>query len=252
MASAIDLADDRFMRVTACALVALVGCSGVASDPVTEPDPPRRAGTPGLHETAPTEDTPSADALRARVAGCATPASGLFAANSGGTANVRICAFPDAFAWNADLDVDCDGRPSTQCNAQTDPWFQDDTAAHDSNGDPLDAAALPFVVIPGVSSRFDFRAKGLAMGTLVAVIYGNRVVYGPLGDVGPTSAIGEASYAMAEALDIDPDPATGGADSGVTYIAFAGPAAKLDTIEDMDEAEQLGMQLALALLATPD
>ncbi len=41
-----------------------------------------------------------------------------------------------------------------------------------------------------------------------------------VGDTGPDEIIGEASYATAKALGIDPDPETGGTDSGVTYIVF--------------------------------
>ena len=40
------------------------------------------------------------------------------------------------------------------------------------------------------------------------------------GDTGPENIIGEASYAIAKTLGINPDPAVGGADSGVTYIVF--------------------------------
>jgi hypothetical protein len=126
-----------------------------------------------------------------------------------------------------------------------------ETAAVDSSGDPLDAAALPFVVVPGRSSRFDYRAAGLAMGTVVAVVYADRVEYGPLGDIGPTSIIGEASYAMADRLGIDPDPSSGGVEGGVLYIAFTGADAKLATIEDHDEAVTVGVDRARDLLATP-
>jgi hypothetical protein len=198
-----------------------------------------------------TSGAPTPDELRARVAGCAMVAGGSYAKDSGGTANISLCRFPGAIVWTADLDVDCDGKQTTKCNPQTDPDFMPETAANDSHGNPLDAGALPFVVIPGVSTRFDYRAAGLSMGTVVAVLYQNRIVYGPLGDVGPVSIIGEASYATAEGLGINPNPSTGGASSGVTYIAFTGTTAKLDTIEDHDEAVATGVMLAEALLAAP-
>jgi len=149
------------------------------------------------------------------------------------------------------LDVDCDGKMTAKCNLSTDPDFMNQTAATDSNGDPLDAAALPFVVIPGKSTRFDFRAAGLDMGSVVAVIYNDRVEYGVLGDIGPSAIIGEASYRMAEILGIDPDPSTGGADGGVAYIAFTGAAGMVDMIENHDEANTLGIDRAKTLLATP-
>ena len=68
------------------------------------------------------------------------------------------------------------------------------------------------------------------------------------GDEGPTSIIGEASYATAQALGIDPDPSTGGTDTGVAYIAFTGSAAVVPVIEDHAMTVQLGIAQAKALL----
>ena len=74
------------------------------------------------------------------------------------------------------------------------------------------------------------------------------VEYGVFGDEGPKAIIGEASYAMAVKLGIDPDPSTGGTDSGVTYIAFTGPGAVVPKIEDHQGAVTLGEQLASTLI----
>ncbi len=145
------------------------------------------------------------------------------------------------------MDVDCDGLTSTQCNKNTDPWYQAQTAATDSQGNYLDAAKLPYVVVPGISTRFSYKAAGLHFGSIIAVIYKGKVTYGVFGDIGPTSIIGEASYAMAASLGINPDPAVGGADSGVTYIAFSGQSGVAPKIEDhaatTTEGEQLASQL---------
>ncbi len=140
---------------------------------------------------------------------------------------------------------------STQCNPSTDPSYMDQTAATDSNGDPLDAATLPFVVIPGRGTRFDYVDAGLGMRSVVAVIYDGKVEYGVLGDVGPQAIIGEASYRMAELLGIDPDPSTGGVESGVAYIAFLGTESKVEVIEDHDAAVALGIDRATLLLDAP-
>src|SRR6185503_2965501 len=113
---------------------------------------------------------------------------------------IPICGLPGAVFWKADLDVDCDGKMTAQCNLPTDPAYQNQTAATDSMGQPLDAAALPYVVIPGKSTRFDYSAAGLKMGSVFAVIYKDTVMYGVAGDIGPTAIIGEASYRMAELL----------------------------------------------------
>ena len=81
---------------------------------------------------------------------------------------------------------------------------------------------------------------------MVAVIYNNKVEYAVVGDTGPTQIIGEASYATAKALGIDPDPETGGTDSGVTYILFKN--SQVSPIESHGAAVSLGDSLAKKLL----
>jgi len=193
---------------------------------------------------------PSAAELLAKLAGC-TRAGGDFATDSGGVQDIQICGLSGAVFWKADMDVDCDGKMSTQCNLSTDAAYQNQTSATDSSGNPLDAATLPYVVVPLPSTRFDYSAAGLELGSVIAVIYNGQVEYGVFGDEGPTSIIGEASYRMAQLLGIDPDPSTGGTDSGVAYIAFTGSAGVVPVIEDHDMAVQLGIAKARALLAGP-
>ncbi|EGX54890.1 hypothetical protein SZN_35677, partial [Streptomyces zinciresistens K42] len=53
---------------------------------------------------------------------------------------------------------------------------------------------------------------------------------------------GEASYAAAERLGIPPDPARGGAASGVTYIVFKN--SRVSPLESRDAAVALGGKLA--------
>ena len=195
-----------------------------------------------------TDDAPSAADLLAAIARCDTRLGGPYATDENGAETVTVCGLTGAAFWKADLDVDCDGKMSAQCSIHTDLAYQNETAATDSHGDPLDAATLPYVVAPSPSNRWDFEAAGLALGSVVAVIYAGRVVYGVIGDTGPTGIIGEASYAMAAALGIDPDPATGGAGSGVAYIAFTGGAAHVDPIEDHAAATTIGVAHAKALL----
>lgn len=230
----------------------VVACAWTLSACVVEDDPRtdgdgRRAGIrePGKIIA------PTAAELVDRIASCDQVVGGPYAAGSSQPANISVCGLPNAVFWTADLDVDCDGKVSTKCNLMTDPWFMGQTAGTDSSGDPLDAAALPYVVIPGRSTRFDYRATGLAMGSVVAVVHGDAVVYGVLGDVGPTAYIGEASYRMAELLGIDPDPRVGGTADEVSYIAFTGDGARVEIMEDHEEATSLGVVLAGELLATP-
>lgn len=225
----------RFASLYLCS----IACGG---DPQQPPGPDAAPDGPSV---------PTAEQLLARIADCSNVVGGPYATDASDTADISICGFPGAVAWTADMDIDCDGQMSAQCNLTTDPSYMDQTAATDSNGDFLDAATLPFVVIPGRSARFDYIDAGLGMRSIVAVIYDGKIEYGPLGDVGPQAIIGEASYAMAERLGIDPDPSIGGAESGVAYIAFTGPESKVEVIEDHDEAVGLGIARALALLATP-
>jgi hypothetical protein len=219
----------------------LIACG--SSNPAIEPDAAVVPDAP--------PGPPTAAELLARIASCDNVVGGPYAPDGSSPADISICGYPDAVAFTADMSIDCDGKMTPQCNLSTDPSYQDQTAATDSNGDPLDAAALPFVVIPGRSVRFDYIDAGLGMGSVVAVIFNGAVEYGVLGDVGPQAIIGEASYRMAELLGIDPDPAIGGTESGVAYILFTGTASEVAVIEDHDEAVALGIERAKLLLATP-
>lgn len=77
---------------------------------------------------------------------------------------------------------------------------------------------------------------------MAAVIYRDQVQYAVVGDTGPTGIIGEASYATAEALGIDPDPRSGGTASGVTYILFKD--SEVSPIESRAAAVAAGRALA--------
>jgi Fungal chitosanase of glycosyl hydrolase group 75 len=243
------------MRVLACTVVVALGACGagtgmmvmsgdddtvdaqqIADGMGTLPD-----GSLGL---------PTAAELLAKVATC-TSIGGLYSTDASEPGTVSICSLPNAVFWKADLDIDCDGLMSTHCNLSTDPSWQNQTAATDSQGHALDAAALPYVVVPGHGTRWDYRTSDLHFGSVFAVIYHDTVAYGVFGDIGPTAIIGEASYAMGVALGIDPDPSTGGVDAGVTYIAFTGTSAIVAPIEDHDVAVAIGIDHARALIAAP-
>jgi len=200
---------------------------------------------------AATPDSPiavTAAALRAKLPNCATPIGGPLAKDSGGTANIPICGGNRIVFWTADMDIDCDGKESPQCNLTTDPSWQNQTSANDSIGNPLDAATLPFVVIPGVSAKFNYRNAGLTMGSVVVVLYQDKMAYGVVGDAGPTAIIGEASYQMAVRLGINPNPRTGGIDSGVTYIGFTAADGKVLKLEDQAATVALGTARAQMFL----
>lgn len=212
--------------------------------PTTSPDP----GAP----PATVAPAVSAASLLAKVQGCAKKISSApYAKDSGGAATIDVCETDGAVFFHADMDIDCDGKPSAECNKSTDASYQAQTATTDSKGEYLDAAKLPFIVVPGVSSRWSYKASGISMGTVGAVIYNGKIEYGIVGDVGPTSIIGEASYAMAKRLGINPDPSRGGVSSGVTYVIFKGASAVVKKKEDHAEAARLGETHAQALVAKP-
>jgi Fungal chitosanase of glycosyl hydrolase group 75 len=188
------------------------------------------------------EGSVSAADLLAKVSGCDQISNGKYRTDEETGATVPVCRTDGAVFWKADMDVDCDGQPTDVCNGDTDPWFQDDTAFHTSGDRPLTASALPYVVVPSASGTWNYKDHGIKGGGVVAVVYGNQVEYAVVGDTGPTEIIGEASYATAAALGIDPDPATGGAESGVTYILF--PNSQVSPIESHDAAVSLGESLA--------
>ncbi len=163
-------------------------------------------------------------------------------------ANIDVCGLTGAVFWKADMDIDCDGGLGAVC--MSDPDYMPDTSGVDSMGNPLDASTLPFIVIPLASSRFRYADYGIRTGTVALVLYGDQMVFGIFGDAGPSSILGEASFAMAEALGIPSSPRSGGVDSGVTYLVFTGTGTRVSRNEDHDEAVTLGTSL-LETFMTP-
>jgi Fungal chitosanase of glycosyl hydrolase group 75 len=192
----------------------------------------------------------TAAAIRAKLA-CKELTNGRYALDSGGAATVPVCGSGPVIYWNADLDVDCDGLMTAVCNKTTDRSYQPQTAATDSNGKYLDASLAQYIVVPGITSRFSYTAAGIRMGSAALVLYGNQISFATVGDVGPQTIIGEASYAVAKKLGINPSPSVGGVDSGVTYIVFPGVANDISTPENQAVVDQRVRALAEAWVRTP-
>ncbi|MBB4710687.1 glycoside hydrolase family 75 protein [Streptomyces luteogriseus] len=188
------------------------------------------------------EGTVSTADLLAKVRDCAPVSRGRYRSDNGAPANIPVCGTRDAVFWKADMDIDCDGTPGPRCNRRTDPYFAASTAYAGSDGRPLSAERLPFIVVPAPSALWDYRDHGIGGGSVVAVMYRDRVQYAVVGDTGPQGIIGEASYATAEALGIRADPHGGGAPSGVTYIVFKN--TKVSPIEDHAAAVTEGERMA--------
>jgi hypothetical protein len=228
------------VRIRTLTLAAASGAALLAAGVL----PANASGSAGPASTQ--EGSVSAADLLAKVTSCSQISNGKYRTDEETSATVPVCGKNGAVFWKADMDVDCDGQRTSNCNEDTDPWYQDDTAFHQSNGSPLKADSLPYVVVPSSSGIWNYANAGIKGGGVVAVIYDNKVEYAVVGDTGPTQIIGEASYATADALGIDPDPETGGTDSGVTYILFKN--SQVSPIESHSAAVTLGDRLAKQFL----
>ncbi|NGO48288.1 glycoside hydrolase family 75 protein [Streptomyces ureilyticus] len=192
------------------------------------------------------EGTVRAADLLAEAASCSRISDGLYSTDEGKSPSVPVCGKEGAVFWKADMDITCDGQVTARCNRDTDPWFHAGTAFPQSDGRPLNSQTLPYVVVPAPSDIWDYANAGIKGGSVVAVIHNNQVQYAVVGDTGPTDIIGEASYATAEALGIDPEPTTGGTASDVTYIVFTN--SRVSPIESRGVAASLGESLAKRFL----
>jgi hypothetical protein len=229
----------RHAAFAAAAGSALLAAAALPADALADPNPnPWGAAS---NDFASYEGSVSASDLLAKVNDCQQISNGGYRTDENAPANIPVCAKNGAVFWQADMDIDCDGQPTDRCNAATDPWFQDATTFQQSDGAQLNAETLPYIVVPE-SGIWDYGSSRITGGTVAAVIYEGRVQYAVVGDTGPTGIIGEASYATAEALGINPDPMGGGVESGVTYILFEN--SLVSPIESHDGAVTLGEALA--------
>lgn len=174
-----------------------------------------------------------------------TVAGGTYATDDGSPSDISIKkTSTGAYWWVADMDIDTDGQDFPESDHNSDR--QSDTSFHQSNGLPLNSGTLPFIVIPLPSSRFDYRAAGIKGGDSAIVLYNGKFVYAVFGDEGPTTIIGEASYAAAKALGVQGIP-YGGVDSkSVTYIVF--PGSTVTPIENLTKVIEKGAANAAALI----
>ncbi|MEV5548408.1 glycoside hydrolase family 75 protein [Streptomyces sp. NPDC052309] len=235
----------------------LVAAGAALLAPTTLPDapPPPVPGPQSRVRTGPEAHKPAKDGreepvraadLLAKVRDCRPVSRGRYRSDAGVRADIPVCGAKDAVFWKADMDIDCDGRPGRLCNSRTDPYFTAATAFPGSDGGPLDAERLPYIVVPQPSGIWDHREDGIRGGSVAAVVRGDRLRYAVVGDVGPRDVIGEASHAAARALGVRPDPRRGGTPSGVTYIVFKD--SRVRPIDDRAAAERLGERLARRFL----
>jgi hypothetical protein len=173
---------------------------------------------------------------------------GDYATDVGEAANIEVCQTDGAVWWTSDMDIDCDGGREASC--MVDPSYQAETSASDPSGDPIDANTVPFIVVPVPSTRFRAADHGIALGQYGLVIYEGRYAFATFADSGPSSIIGEGSYALAEVLGIPSSPISGGVDSGVTFILFPGAANRSRNIPDIAATDAASSVLAHNFLSS--
>src|SRR2546429_9899248 len=96
---------------------------------------------------------PSASQLLAKTQQCHQISNGKFRTDEETGRTVAVCDASGAVFWRADMDIDCDGQRTSNCNENTDCCFQNDTAFHQSDGKPLRSHSLPYIVLPHPSSH---------------------------------------------------------------------------------------------------
>lgn len=180
---------------------------------------------------------------------CNQVSNGKYPTDEGAADTVPVCKLNGGFFWKADADIDCDGASSAHCSKKTDPWFAPETSFTGSNGKYPQAEFVPWVVIPIQDAKFNYEAQNIKPGALTIAVYNGKAVCGTFADENGEGLIGEMSYAMANALGINPDPKEGGVDSGVTYFVLTGTNAVVNPLESTSSAQALCNQLAPQLIA---
>jgi hypothetical protein len=157
-----------------------------------------------------------------------------------------ICGLEGAVHFRAGLDINCNGRRTPgKCDATTAPFADPETLVGNAADQSLAAAVTPFVTVPG-----DFFLQDMPPGSVAIAIFQRKMIYAIFGDITFDDFLGEASYAAAERLGINPDPRSGGTDDGVTYIIFRGPGTVPRNVEDQAATQALGEILVQKLLLT--
>ncbi len=180
-----------------------------------------------------------------------------------GNQTTNCCCSPTSSCRTADSTQICCNQTScpssSACSVCTDPEMQITTSFQNSSNQELTADKTPWYVLPldpldngAKNPYFAYRDHGIDGGQVGLVINPaqTKMQFGIFGDEnGDAQSVGEMSYAMAVALGIDPDPAMGGEDSGVTYIVFTGAANRANPIDSTSSAQSIGQTQLNALMS---
>jgi hypothetical protein len=128
--------------------------------------------------------------------------------------------------WLANMTVCCDGSGG---NPDNDPYFQSQTAYY-NKGKYLNPYKVPYIVVPPLIIN--------GVGPIVLGCQGEihnvkngKMTLAVVGDVGPSTKIGEASVEAAKRVGLSGDPNSGGTDDLIIqYYIFPGIPAQVDGI----------------------
>jgi hypothetical protein len=121
--------------------------------------------------------------------------------------------------------TDAAGKPYVQSSTDPEPGFYVSTTALENSEylarDPkryLDSSTVEFIVIPSHFSAL----TGAKLGDYVWVYNESNKSdsFAIIGDIGPSDQFGEGSIKLAENLNINPSPRTGGVASGIAMVIF--------------------------------
>jgi hypothetical protein len=102
----------------------------------------------------------------------------------------------------------------------------------------VDATRIPYVVLP--LQHHDFGGRLGDFGAAIN-LSNNRTSYFIVADLGPPHQIGEGSFALANALGVNPSAKTGGVGDGILYILF--PNSGDAKVKEPAEISRSGKQL---------
>jgi hypothetical protein len=139
---------------------------------------------------------------------------------------VPIYCVKDRVEWKANMTVCCDGSGG---NPDNDPYFQSQTAYY-NKGKYLNPYKVPYIVVPPlIINGVDPVVLG-CQGEILNTKNGKSTL-AVVGDVGPSSKIGEASVEAAKRVGLSGDPNMGGTDQNIIqYYIWPGKEAVVDGI----------------------
>ena len=134
----------------------------------------------------------------------------------------------------------CDDGVLTEEQRANSSRYHQDTL---SNGWRINPYDIPYVVLPYESGNQTFLNQGIKLGDVVAVVYGDKIVYGLYIDNGPSDRIGEVSMRIQHELFGNSNPMVGHDEYDVTYIVFPGSGSLRQSEASYEAIQEIGERL---------